>query len=405
MLFLRSYLLFIAWLLLTTNHQLRAQSAPDSLLHKLASVSNDSTKAITLLEIGESIEVSNPLKSMEYYRQALLIGKRINNNRVILSSYHDIGVCYINLNKMDSAITTFEKAIPFAWRLKDTLRVARLLANIGNAYLHKKDRVTAIDYYVQSARLWETCADQNYLALVYSNINGLLDEQKEHTKAAEYGNKAIALAQKIGDGYSLVNGLVNLAITYGFLDQPEKQIELLNRALPLAKKNNDLDQVATVYHNMGDYFFKKSEFLKALDNYIDSYNYVSQMGNKYHLCTICTALAQVYHKLQQDGDALQFIIKAEALANEVGTRADLIEIYKTRAEIEQGSGNYKVAGKYFSKTIMMADSLFKVETSEKVAEVEAQYQNEKKQKEIVQLEKDKQLHLLLSNKNQHSIIF
>ena len=102
--------------------------------------------------------------------------------------------------------------------------MARVLANIGNAYLHKKDRVTAIDYYLQSARLWETCADQNYLSILYSNINGLLDEQKEHNKAAEYGNKAVALAQKIGDEYSLVNGMVNLATTYGLSGTTKKTI-------------------------------------------------------------------------------------------------------------------------------------------------------------------------------------
>ena len=105
---------------------------------------------------------------------------------------------------MDSAILAFEKAIPFARALNDTVRVARVLANIGNAYLHKKDRVTAIDYYLQSARIWETCGDQKYLPILYSNINALLDEQKEHHKAVEYGNKAVALAQKIGDEYSEV---------------------------------------------------------------------------------------------------------------------------------------------------------------------------------------------------------
>ena len=229
---------------------------------------------------------------------------------------------------------------------------------------------------------------------LYSNINGLLDEQKEHNKAAEYGNKAVALAQKIGDQYSLVNGLVNLATTYGYLDQPKKQYELLEKALPMAKLNKDLDQVATVYHNMGDYYIKKNDFASSLEKYLESYHYVNQMGNKYHLCTICTALAQVYHKLNQDGKAIQYILEAEKLANEVGTRTDLKDIYKTRAEIEQGAGNYKLASEYFSKTIQISDSLFKAETSEKVAEVEARYQNEKKQEKILQLEKDKQIQFL-----------
>ena len=74
---------------------------------------------------------------------------------------HDIGVCYIELNKLDSAIITFEQAIPFAKKLNDTVRIARILGNIGNVYLHKKDRLKGIDYYLQCIRLWETASDQN----------------------------------------------------------------------------------------------------------------------------------------------------------------------------------------------------------------------------------------------------
>src|SRR5688572_2580199 len=315
----------VMMLMLFENNSSFGQTIPDSLLKKLDLVDNDSAKAITLLEIGESIEAATPEKSMDYYRQALSIGQRIKNNRVILSSYHDEGICYINLNKMDSAILSFEKGIPFARLLNDTVREARVLANIGNAYLHKKDRVSAIEYYLKSARLWETCGDQNYLPILYSNINALLDEQKEHDKAVEYGNKAVALAQKIGDVYSEVVGLVNLSTTYSHLGQPEKEYELLERALPLAKKNNDPDHIATVYHNMGDYYFRKQDYNSSLEKYLDSYTHVKQMGNRYHLCTICVALAQVYHKLNQEGKALHYIREAEKIASEVGTRTNLKE--------------------------------------------------------------------------------
>jgi tetratricopeptide (TPR) repeat protein len=153
---------------LLVHNGLQAQEIPDSLLKKLATVSNDSTKGITLLEIGESIEQTTPEKSMDYYRQALALGQQIKNNRVVVSSYTDLGICYINLNKMDSAIMTLEKGIPYARLLNDTVQEARTLANIGNAWLHKKDRATAIEYYLKAARIWETCSDQRYLAMLYS---------------------------------------------------------------------------------------------------------------------------------------------------------------------------------------------------------------------------------------------
>lgn len=371
-----------------------AQTIPDSLLNKLNHPVNDSAKAITLLEIGESLEQTVPEKSLDYYRQALALGQQIKNNQVIVFSYIDLGICLINLQKMDSSIIYFEKGIPYAWLLKDTVRVARLLGNIGNAYLHKKDRVTAIDYYLQSARLWETCADQKYLPVLYSNTSALLDEQKEHNRALEFGNKAVALAQKLGDSFSETVALVNLSTTYSYLGQHEKEYELLMKALPLAKKNENLDHIANVYYNIGEYYFKKKNYSSALENYLESFDYGKKMGNKYHLCSVNTALAVVYHELKQDDKALKYILQAEQIANEVGIRTDLKDIYKTRAEIEQRKGNYKLAAEYFSKTLVVSDSLFKTGTSEKVAEVEAQYQNEKKQKEIVQLEKDKQIQSL-----------
>ena len=381
-------------LMLFLQHNSFAQTIPDSLQNKLNHASNDSTKARTLLDIGEAIEAITPEKSLGFYEQALLLSKQVSNNRLILSSYNDVGVAYIELNKFDSAIIALEQAVYVTKQLKDTFRMARVLGNIGNVYLHKKDRVKAIGYYLQAAKLLETCGNQNGLATLYSNLCSLLDGQKEYDKALEYGNKAIILAQKTEDDESLVNAMINLSNTYGDINQPGKVIELLEKVLPLAKKNEDLDQISTVYHDMGIYYFNKRDFSSSLEKYLESYRYVKQMGNMYHLCTVCSSLAKVYHKLKQEDKALAYILQAEKLADTVGSRVDLKEIYTTRAEIEQQRGNYKLAAEYFSKTLELSDSLFKAETSEKVAEVEAQYQNEKKQKEIVQLEKDKQIQSL-----------
>ncbi len=370
------------------------QDVPDSLLRKLSSALNDSVRARTLLDIGETIEATATEKSFDYYQQALSLSKKINNGRLILSSLNDIGVCYIELNKMDSAVATFEQAIPVAKELKDTLRVARITANIGNVYLHKKDPARAIEYYLRSAEIWETCADHDRLAALYSNIGWLFTEQKEYDKAIEYGNKAYALATKLNDGYSAVNALLNLSGAYNDLKQFDRQFGVLQQALPLAIKGEDIEQINTVYDNLGGYYYQQLLYRESQNNYLESYRYGQQMGNQYHLCEVCKKLARVYHKLGEPKKALQFIIQSEKLAGEVGERADLKGIYETRAEIERAAGNYKTASDYYAKTLTLADSIFKVSTSEKVAEVEAKYQNEKKQQAIVQLEKDKQIQSL-----------
>ena len=214
----KSYLIAAGLLMLFAANCLRAQNIPDSLLQKLATSSNDSAKGIILLEIGESIEQTTPEKSMDYYRQALALGQRIKNNRVILSSYTDLGICYISLNKMDSSIMAFEKGIPFARLLKDTVREARTLANIGNAYLHKKDRVTAIEYYLKAARLWETCLRSTISYPFYIPISTHYWMNRKNIPGRWNSEiKRLTMAQKLGDEFSVVIGLVNLSTTYSHL--------------------------------------------------------------------------------------------------------------------------------------------------------------------------------------------
>ena len=371
-----------------------AQVIPDSLINKLSHSINDSTRIRTLLDIGQMMEATATETSIAYYRQALLSSQKINNKHLELSAANNIGIALIESNKLDSALVFFEAAIRVAGALHDSLRMARITGNIGNVYIHRHDRAKAIAYYIKGISILEKCDDQIALPAFYSNISDLFSEQNEYTKSIEYGNKSFTLAEKTGDDYTAVNALLNLVITYSRLGQYEKQFSLLKQSLPLAKKNGDIEQIATVYHNLGAYYFQRQEYRASLDNYLLAHSYVKQLNNQYHLCTSYTDLALVYLRSGEDNTALKYILMAEKLANQVGARANLREIFQTRAEIEQKAGHYQNASRYLSKRIEISDSLFKSETSEKVAEVEAKYQDEKKQEEILHLEKDKKIQAL-----------
>ncbi|MEP6949888.1 MAG: ATP-binding protein [Ginsengibacter sp.] len=390
---MKQYPVFYALVFFVPVHSY-AQNIPYSLLHKLNYATNDSIKARTLLDIGEAIEVTSPQKSLQYYQQALEISKKNKNNRLMLSSMVDVGISYIESNELDKALNSFADAIPVAKEINDTGKIAAVLGDIGNVYLHKKNPVRAIEYYLQSARLLERCNDQKKLPVLYSNLCSLLDGQSEFDQSIQMGNKALELAQKNNDKTTVVYALVNLSVTYGHLNQLEKQFEILQKALPLAKDNNDLEQLGDIYNNLGGYYYDKKQYRKSLDNYMQSYSYSQQMGNHYHICAACSHLALLYLKLNMPGKAIQFIMQAESLAKEVGSRADLKEIYLTRAEIEENRGNYKQAYDYLSLSSAISDSLFRVESIEKIADMEAKYESEKKERNIIQLQKDKEIQAL-----------
>ena len=379
---IRYYCLLVVFSSATSS----AQTIPDSLLNKLHNARHDSVRARTLLDIGESIEEAAPEKSLEYYKQALELSTKIKHINLVSSSMVDIGIAYIETNDMDKALATFVDAIPIVKQLNNNSKTAGVLSKIGNVYQHKKEPVKALDYYMQSIKLLEGSSDSIRLSNIYANLMVVFDEQKQFDKAIEYGNKAISLAQ---DDYTTIHALINLSYTYGHLKQSEKEYEMLDRALPLAIRYKNQEILSTVYTNLGDYYYKKEQYQVALKNYREAYTHSERIGNRYHLCTASSILAVVYNQLGQYDKAMHSIMEAEKLAAEVGSRANLKEIYLTRSEIEQHLGNYNQAYNYMSKSAALGDSLFKVESSKQVAEVEAKYENEKRLKEIAQLQEDK----------------
>jgi tetratricopeptide (TPR) repeat protein len=283
-----------------------AQTIPDSLIQQFNRSNNDSLKARLLLSMGETVEIAAPEKSMALYKNALQLGRKINNNDNIFLAWINIANCHIELNKMDSAILGFQQAIDVARLMKDSVKVARGFGNMGNVYLHKNDRVKALEYYLYAAKLWEASTDQQYLPILYNNINALLEEQKESTQAVVFANKAIAMATKLGDSLSLVDGLVNLAVSYNHLAQYDKAYELLLTTLPMAKTIGDNYQLVTIYNNMGDYFMQKQNFHAALDQYEEMYTHAKEIGNQFYLNNATLALAKVHRRLKNNEKALHW---------------------------------------------------------------------------------------------------
>ena len=360
----------------------------------LINATNDSVRIRAMLDLGEFSEATSLESSRNYYFRALGAAQKINNKSLIFSALNDVGISYIEGNKLDSAIFFLENAVVVGRALGNMTRVARVVSNIGNVYLARNNRLLALDYYLKASRDWEKAPDQNGLPSLYASICSLLTDQMEYTQALEYGQKAFQLGMKIGDVYGAVNALLNISGTYSSMRQFDKQQLVLNQALPLALKGEDIEQISSVYHGMGDYYFQTAQYPQALENFLQSYTYVKRMDNHYHLSANYLALANVYFKMHDQARAMKFIRLAEETAIEIGARANLKEIYQARANIEQAGGNYKTAAHFYSRRIELSDSLFKSETSEKVADVEAKYQNEKKQLQILQLEKDKRIQTL-----------
>jgi two-component system, NarL family, sensor kinase len=387
------HIIFTLMAMLTLN-VVFSQTVPDSLLKKLNTATNDSVRARTILDIGEDIESRSTEKSLVYYRQALELAEKIQNKRLILSSLVNLGIGNMESNHLDTAVAYFNLAMPVAAALRDTNRIAVVYSNLGNAYRYKKDRIKALENFQRAADLLEKKNDSLRLPGVYQNISIFLSENNDYRESIVYSNKAYVMASAQGDDYTACNALISMSDAWVSLGEPGRQYELLQKAKLLAERTGDLEEHSAIYNNLGSYFFTKKDFPEALRQYKLSYGYALQMGNHFHLCEACTRMAEIYKQMNKPDSALAYAKKAEDLAHEIGSRSDLKEIYLTRAEIEKSLGHANEGYGFLSKALHLGDSLYTTAVSEKIAEMEARYESEKKQQQIAALEKDRQISLL-----------
>ena len=86
------------------------------------------------------------------------------------------------------------------------------------------------------------------------------------------------MASAQGDDYTACNALISMSDAWSDLGNPDKQFDLLQQALPLAKKTGDLEESAAIYNNLGSFFVTKKNYPKALQQYKLSYGYCRADG-------------------------------------------------------------------------------------------------------------------------------
>ena len=155
--------------------------------------------------------------------------------------------CYLT-GKIDAGIQARQKAIAI-WRQSDRPgRVGDGLRWLSRLYWFQGNKREADDYAEQAVAFLEPLPGLE-LAMAYSNRSQLFMLAGESDPAKQWGEKALALAEKINATEVSVHALTNIG-TVELLDGEPAGREKLERALALAQAHEMHDHVARCYANL-----------------------------------------------------------------------------------------------------------------------------------------------------------
>ncbi|MDZ7606900.1 MAG: adenylate/guanylate cyclase domain-containing protein [Cyclobacteriaceae bacterium] len=199
--------------------------------------------------------------------------------------------------------------------------------------------ISAIGYYWQAFDIVQELGDNDLLGVITDNMGDIYLKKGQYDSAQYYLEKSlVANANSIYLSFSL-NLLGEVMVKEGKYDEA---IKYQTQAYELARQQDAKLEMAQTLLGLGNSRKVKGDLSSAYENYK----------------------------------------KAESLANEIGARAVLKDVYNGLAETNNLRGNYREAFEYKSLFAAIKDTLFNTDTNKKIRTVQFTYEIDKKQGQI-----------------------
>ena len=327
--------------------------------------------------------------SLENYNKALDIYKKLQSKNGEVVVLNNISGIYNLQSNLDKAIEFQLKSLKIKEQIGDKKSISVSLNNIGNYYSNHGYYEKALEYYNQSLKICKEIGDKSGIANSLNNIGINYYWQNNYEKATEFYNLALFIFQELNDKNKLSGIYNNLAIIYGFMKDYEKSLDYYNKSLEIEKNNQNLFGLAEVLNNIAVVYSEKGDNKKAIEYFSMAYDSLIIIKDIYTASKILCSIGIEYYNIKNFSNSIKFILESNKLALENGYKDILKNNYNDMASIYSEMKDYKNAFKYMSLFSFYKDSVLNEEKQKQIIELQTRFETEKKEKEIVLLNKDK----------------
>lgn len=310
-----------------------------------------------------------------YTKKGLSLAKQIHSDSLTIKGELQFSSLYLLSNKLvkaDSLLSHLKITENTPLYLK-----AQQWHNFATIHYKKQDFKKALELYIKAADITEKATNKKLLVNTYTNI-GIINAQLQNLKPAQkYLEKALALTKESEPRQLQV--LVNLSNIYKHQLLFEKFEKSIFKAEKLANKNQSKRSLSVICNNLSDYYTSnKPDINKAVFFGKKAISLKKELNQTLHLSIPYNNLGHTYLKNKEYQKAIPYL--DSALPNAKGFLKSYI--YNNLKDAYLGSNNYVKALHFSELKDQLKDSLYKEQQKEKVADITAKYESEKKEQQI-----------------------
>lgn len=395
---------FLLIFLLSFNFFSQAQNrkAVDSLMNVYRTAKQDSTKILALVDIAFLYHRSKPDTCIAISKQIIEKSEKINYQKGKSRGLNSMAAAYRVKSNYQQALENQFKSLKIAEEINDKQGMSNSFAGLGMIYRLQGNYPLALENQFKSLKIAEEANRKVEMANGYNNIGNIYNVQGNSDLALEYYQKSLKIREQIGDKIGIATSLGSISIIYRNAGKYELALETYQKSLKIFEELKDKQGIAIVLEHLGNIYDKQGNYPLALDYLFKSLKVCEEIGDKEGLTYCFGNIAGIYQKTKEYDKSIEYASKGLEIAKEVKALPQIKHLSKILYETYKLKGNFSEALEQHEIYKKMNDSMFNVEKSKAIANLESKVELERKQKEIDLLNKDKKLQQIEAEKERNA---
>jgi tetratricopeptide (TPR) repeat protein len=327
--------------------------------------------------------------ALYYYEKASYYYHQIGDNDGEGYLYINIGNINNALSNYDDASKFYQKAIKLGKELSNNIFLYSAYNGLGVIEYKKGDYYKAIKYFRSSVKVNKVDSNYRGMSMCFNNIGMIHYELGNYKTSVNYYNEALKIFNQLGDKIGISGTYSNIGIVYNENKEYKKAKEFYDKALKIVLELGNKREISNIYSNLGGVYLNTKEIMQSKYYLEKALKIKIDIDEKEGISSIYISLSNVYNKL---GDSLNepryyrmAIYNAKnglEIAEEINTIPNKKVAYESLYNSYYKLSDLENAYYYINLFMNAKDSLYNEKKMIELQNIEAKYENVKKEQEL-----------------------
>jgi signal transduction histidine kinase len=350
-----------------------------------------------LNRLSREVQATAPKEAIGYATEAVQLAESLRDREGQAIALNNLGAAHYFLGEYDTALLNYERSLRIAEEIRNDERIANALNNMGIIHYMWGEYDKTLEYYARALEIRERKQDKFGIAVAHNNLGNVYYATERFDPALVHLQEAFRLYTELGNESNAAGTLNNIGLLYQKTGKYKDALETLERARAVAERIDDQPNVAFSLINIGLVHESQGKYGEALDDYRRSLDVRQRIGDRPGAASSLQSIGAAYAELGDYAKALKYQSDALKIAEELKVPEIQRDTHLGLSGTYERMGDFKRALESYERYQELNRELFTKETGRRLAELQARYEVEKKDRAIEILLKNQEIERTVRN--------